>query len=633
MSILNGSTLTLYGVVSAEKDDARPSFSALEIRQALDEHGPGDIAVNLNSGGGVALEGLAIYNALSAHQGRVIVTVDAIAASAASLIAMAGDRIIMRDGALMMIHDPSTITSGTSRELRKTAAHLDILASQFCAIYARRSGKPEKEVCDLMIAETWMAADEAVQMGFATEKAKAPATLTFAEFDYRKYRKTPSSLNDGEISMSTQNEPELSDKAWAGRFYLSAGKSGIDIASLNEIVTASASHDDARDALIEAMGKKQRNLPSGVGPRRPEYNDQTFSNPAFVAKVVGDVLHARMSGATPEGPARELMGCTILDLGARLLESQGERVSWVSRDDLTSRVMMSGGHSTSDFPNLLTASGNRVLRDAYELSQSPLKLLARRRNAVDFRPLTSIRLSEAPRLVEKPEASELTYGSRTEAKESFSLKTAGRVFALTREAIINDDLHAFADSARAWGRSAAGYEAGVLAALFSLNTGDGVNLDDGSPLYTTGRGNKAVAGAAINTTALGAARQAMRGFTDIDGKTLIGVAPAHLVVGPAKETEAEQALAAVAAAQTSNANPFANKLSLHVEPRFAGNAWRLFADPAQMPVIVIAYLNGAEGPQMASREGWTTLGMEFRAILDFGAGVEDWRGTYLNQGN
>ncbi|MGE4166279.1 MAG: head maturation protease, ClpP-related [Xanthobacteraceae bacterium] len=633
MSILNGSALTLYGTVSADAMDDSASFSARQVRDALAAHGDGDMTVNLNSGGGLAFEGLAIFNALKHHPGRITVCVDAIACSAASLIAMAGDEIIMRDGAMMMIHDPRSSVAGTSSELRKAAKALDTLSAQFRAIYAKRTGRDEKEIGDLMAAETWMNSDEAISGGFASSKSPEKGTPIFAAFDYRQYRNAPATLsNIGKVTMTTVQTDKTTEKSWATNFYLSAGATGLSVAELNEIVTASDTYDSARDALVDLMAAKNnanKPRPGGIST----VGGETFGNPDFLAKTIGGVLYARMSGANPEGAARDLMGCSVLDLGAKLLEARGERVSWGSRDELTTRVMMSGSHSRDDFPSLLTTSGNRVLRDAYTLAQSPLKLLAKKRNAADFRPLTSIRLSEAPQLLEKGEGGELKYGSRSEAKESFALKTAGRIFSLTREAIINDDLNAFADSSRAWGRAAASYEADTLAALFTANGGNGVNLDDNNAIYTTARKNKAAAGGAINTTTLGAARQAMREFTDIDGKTLIGVAPKHLVVGSAKETEAEQALAAVAAAQTSNVNPFASKLALHVEPRLAGNAWRMFADPADLPVIVVAYLNGTEGPMMASREGWTTLGMEFRAVLDFGAGIDDWRGTYLNVGN
>ena len=326
-----------------------------------------------------------------------------------------------------------------------------------------------------------------------------------------------------------------------------------------------------------------------------------------------------------------MMGRSLLDIGAMLLQARGERVSW-GREQLASQIL-TRTQTTSDFPTLLTASGHRVLVDAYQAAACPLRTLAKVRDAVDFRAISMVKLSEAPQLLEVKEGGEVKYGARAEAKEAFALKTYARIFSLSRQALINDDLGAFADTTAAFGRASAETEANLLAGLLTANTGAGVNLDDGNPLYTTTRGNKAALGTAIDVANLGLARKAMRDVKGLDGKTPLNVVPAHLVVGTAKETEAEQALAALYPHVVSDANPFTSRLQLHVEPRLAGNAWRVFADPAAVPTLVIAYLNGGGGPLMHTREGWETLGFEFRAVLDFGCGLSDWRGTYLNVGN
>jgi hypothetical protein len=168
--------------------------------------------------------------------------------------------------------------------------------------------------------------------------------------------------------------------------------------------------------------------------------------------------------------------------------------------------------------------------------------------------------------------------------------------------------------------------------LLLANGGDGGKLNDGNPLYSTARGNKAAAGTGITVDALGAGRKVLRDMTDVDGITPLNVVPRHLVVGSAKETEAEQVLHELSAVQVGEVNPFAGKLTLHVEPRLIGNAWRLFADPSQLATLVIAYLAGREGPQIDLQQGWDVLGVEFRAVLDFGCAMQDWRGTYLNPG-
>ncbi len=103
-----------------------------------------------------------------------------------------------------------------------------------------------------------------------------------------------------------------------------------------------------------------------------------------------------------------------------------------------------------------------------------------------------------------------------------------------------------------------------------------------------------------------------------------------MVVGREQETTAEQVLASIYAATVADTNPFTGKLSLLVEPRITDESFYLFADPAVLPVLEYAYLSSAQGPQMASREGWDVLGLEMRVVLDFGCGAVDFRGAYRN---
>jgi hypothetical protein len=124
----------------------------------------------------------------------------------------------------------------------------------------------------------------------------------------------------------------------------------------------------------------------------------------------------------------------------------------------------------------------------------------------------------------------------------------------------------------------------------------------------------------------------MRSQKGLDGMTPVNAVPRFLLVSPTKETVAEQVLATLAPATVATVNPFSQRLDLLVEPRLSGNGWYVFADPASMPVLEYAYLSSAQGPQIASREGWEVLGVEFRCVLDFGAGVLDFRGAYRNAG-
>jgi hypothetical protein len=124
----------------------------------------------------------------------------------------------------------------------------------------------------------------------------------------------------------------------------------------------------------------------------------------------------------------------------------------------------------------------------------------------------------------------------------------------------------------------------------------------------------------------------MRTQKGLDGKTPVAVQPKFLLAAPDLETTAEQILAELNASTVSDQNPFAGKLTLLVDPRLPAKSWYVFADPAVHAVLEYAYLSSAQGPQLASRDGWDVLGREFRVILDFGCGAVDHRGAYRNVG-
>lgn len=127
------------------------------------------INVRINSPGGRVFDGISIYNALIKHPADIHVHVDGLAASIASIIAMAGDTITMMQGSQMMVHDALGIEIGNAKEHREFADFLDRQSENLSHIYAEKTGKTAKELRDMMLAETWMFAQEAVDLGFADD--------------------------------------------------------------------------------------------------------------------------------------------------------------------------------------------------------------------------------------------------------------------------------------------------------------------------------------------------------------------------------------------------------------------------------------------------------------------------------
>ena len=192
MGILVDGELVLYGFVG--ENLWGDGFTASDVIEALAEVGRDtDVVVRINSGGGYTDDGIAIYNSLLAHKGDVTVIVDAMAASIASVIAMAGDSITMRAGSLMMIHDPSGHTWGTADKHEKSVAQLNKLAAVMAGICADKSGEGADDIRSDMKAELWLTGEEAIERGFATD-AEAAKSKSVAAFDYRVYERAPEKL-------------------------------------------------------------------------------------------------------------------------------------------------------------------------------------------------------------------------------------------------------------------------------------------------------------------------------------------------------------------------------------------------------------------------------------------------------
>ena len=141
--------------------------TAGSVKAQLDAIGKAPVIVTLNSPGGDAFEGVAIFNLLRAHPGKITMNVLGLAASAASVIAMAGDETIMGEAAFLMIHSSWGIVAGNQSDMREFADLLDSLDQAVAGLYASRCGLPQAEVLDMMRAETWLNGPDAVAKGFA----------------------------------------------------------------------------------------------------------------------------------------------------------------------------------------------------------------------------------------------------------------------------------------------------------------------------------------------------------------------------------------------------------------------------------------------------------------------------------
>lgn len=209
--------LLLYGDISSSSwwgDEVTPK----QFKGDLDALGDiSELRVYINSDGGDVFAGHAIHSMLKRHKAHVTVYVDGLAASVASVIAMAGDEVIMPANAMMMIHDPWTWGAGNAKQFRKLADDLDKIGESIVAAYEGKTGLSSEEITSIMDAETWLTASEAVEMGFADtiEESKHIAAslrngalvVQGQTFDLSRYRNPPKLM-----VVEPEKEPEPEPK-------------------------------------------------------------------------------------------------------------------------------------------------------------------------------------------------------------------------------------------------------------------------------------------------------------------------------------------------------------------------------------------------------------------------------------
>lgn len=317
-----------------------------------------------------------------------------------------------------------------------------------------------------------------------------------------------------------------------------------------------------------------------------------------------DSLAHRMGVRQADGHV--LRNIDAVGLAARSIELAGQRVdATLSRMQVIERAM----HGTSDFPQIFGTAVGRVLADAYDVAPAALKAVARETLLPDFRQRALMRLGSAPSLEKVNEHGEFTYGTIEEAGNAWSLVTYGRIFALTRQALVNDDLGAFGDLVRSFAEAAARREADELTkALVTPGLVDGVALFDATRNTQTIR--------KLTLSGLGAAVQALRSQKQFG--ELVAQEPGSIIVPPALEMTARQLVAVTTPAKPSDVQPF-GQLDVVVEPRLTDpDVWYLVA--RNQRALEYGYLDGEAGPQVTQREGFKVDGLEIKARLDFGCG-------------
>ncbi len=407
-----------------------------------------------------------------------------------------------------------------------------------------------------------------------------------------------------------------------------AGKLDLERSFADDLVKRGVSLEEARKVILDQVAAKSEETRtfSQVSVPLGGQDERVTRRQA----VTNALLHRYSPTLFPlEDAAREYRGMTLMELARESLANAGENTRGLSRDEVATRAL----HSTSDFPEILAAVTNKTLRQAYDVYPRTFTHFCRQVLATDFKAMHRVQLGEAPQLLKVNESGEFKRGTLGESKESYRIETYGRVVAITRQVLINDDLDAFTRIPAMYGNSIAQLESDVVWDIVTANPA----MADNKALFHGDHKNLAGTGAALSVDAVGAARAAMAKQTGLDKKTVLNIRPSFLIVPASLELKAEQMVAQnIVPADTANVVPQSIRtLSPISEPRLdavSETAWYLAANPNQIDTIEYAYLEGQQGAYIETRNGFDVDGVEIKCRLDFGAKAIDWRGLFKNPG-
>lgn len=644
------------------------------------------VEVRINSPGGDVAAGLAIFNALRPRKPTVYI--DGIAASIASLIAMAGVRIIAAENALVMVHDPWTAAQGNSGSLRRTADLLDKHRDAMLSAYLR-TGLARDALLGLLSDETWMTAEEAVAFGFVDEIAEPLRYAAHAPAAFAGYHNTPQ-----ELLMNTNRRAARAADPQAPDPKAPALETADDQQTLAAFKTGLASDEVAKaaqTAVMTALRDRNATMASMVQPyigsnaTIRDYTMQALGDPSVTVEGFGQrilsmmaegreplggvisldsygrtLINGRLSDYTPTASGGYAAGSDFVQAASDALAIRagvkvgkahpGARdVQGMSMSEIMQACVRRSGRgggfgersggglvraalSTSDFPEILENTLGKALRTGFETEPATFNAWTRKVTVPDFKPQSRPILGSAPDLLRVLEGAEYTFGALDEDKAvPYSVGKFGRLVRLTWEAMINDDLGAFMRMTQALGQAAARAEGDAIYATFGENSGAGPTMQDAIALFHASHGNLATTATSIDAAALGSARVLLRRQTAVGGGVL-NLTPRFLLVAPEHEQAAETLLATAARSMSQGSDnalvpAWLAKLELVVEARLDAAAVYLLTGPDSVDTFERAWLESDDGPIVTEEDGFTDDAKTFKVRHVFGGRWLDWRGA------
>lgn len=635
-------------------------------RFANDLKALGDIShidLRIHSPGGDVFEGMAIYNLLDSHPATVTVHIDGLAASMASVIAMAGDTVLMPENAMMMVHKPWGIQGGDADEMRRYADLLDKVEDNLVSAYVKKTGKSADEIKALLKEETWMGGREAVAAGFAdqtTESLTAAAHLTSKRM--QEFQNMPDSLKAlldpraqgatppaapaqpaAPAPVAAVPQPAAPSLMASVQLLEPSPLAAIDPAAIRAQLVAEenqrrqgisalfqpfAAHGellqeclgDMNTSVAQAQAKLLAKLGEGTTPTAPAAVIHA-GNGNLVGDSVRNSVEARI-GLVKAEKENKFVGMPLAELARASLLHRGIGIAGQDRMGI---VGLAFTHSSSDFGHILGDIANKSMLKGYQEAEETFQLWTAKGTLTDFKPTKRVDLTSFPNLSKVAEGAEYTYATMGDRAESIVLATYGKLFAITRQVVINDDLSALDRIPRSMGRAAIRTVGDLVYAVLGNNP----KMSDGKALFHADHNNLLSPGTALSVGRIDAALSAMQ--LQEEGDAILNIMAKYMLVPVALRSTANALVTAEFDPANANAkvpNPVRGLVEVIADARLDKQSklnTYFAADPAIHDTIEVAYLDGNEQPYMEQQQGFTVDGATFKVRMDAGVAPMSWR--------
>lgn len=403
------------------------------------------------------------------------------------------------------------------------------------------------------------------------------------------------------------------------------------------MVNESVSLENAQQQVMDRLSSGPE---AAVARHFPEYGTagrlgEDASDKRQAAIIDGLALRAGVNIDTPAPGANEYRETPLTDIARECLLDGGTRVTGMSRTQIVKEALVQRAAMTSGFPALMAATANKVLSASFVEAPSTYQNWVKQTSGRDFKEMSRNQVSEAPELDQVLELGQYTYGELSDAKEVFQIHKFGKLFAISREAIINDDLSALTNIPKSFALSA---KRKINQSVYDVLIANDA-MSDEIPLFHDGHSNLNSGAAGVpSETTLSDARLAMRKQTGL-ANAILNIGPKHLIAPAALETDIDVLLNSLASTNDNKnsqvKNPFHGKLEPVIEAYLdatSATAWYLVASHGAIDTIELCFLHGRKEPYLETRNGWQVDGLEYKVRIEFGVKAIDWRGLQKNDG-